>query len=557
MRGAARAWNHIGFASGVRMLVVLPIVVSLLALGTTADRAVAVETTGTMSLSGTVIGLATDGRPLDERVNAEVSVHGLDDDVFVVDRSSPFRFDGLTHGNRYVVAALRSAPYATTYAGGSPTEERAQVFTATTDGITIEQPIGGTVTGDAAYASGWRPQEIGVTAYRLDPASGRYEWVSGDSAGSGGAYSINALYPGTYVLRAQENWQIDVVRSSGDQYWPAADDFEDAEQIVVASGQSYVDRDFALGPYELTSSRIAGADRYETAVRASRAAFDSTVPVVYLASGANWPDALSAAPAASKRGGALLLTAPNGIPDVVKEELLRLTPSEVVVVGSDASISAQVVTQLHEFMPSISVRRIGGVDRFETSRLLVYDAFGPDSRTSVLLTTGLNFPDALSAAPLAGSTGSAVLLVNGSATSLDGPTKALLADLRPRSTEVIGGYPSVSRAFELDLIASGVGGYVSGRDAGVDRYDTSERIGRRVNGGPHGTVFLATGLGFADALGAATAAANLDVPIMLTPPNCLRTSAVDLFRNEGFDRVVLLGGEPTLDKGVQQLVRCT
>src|SRR5690606_37805008 len=54
--------------------------------------------------------------------------------------------------------------------------------------------------------------------------------------------------------------------------------------------------------------RLAGGSRYTTAVEISSHAYPGGAPVVYVAFGGDYPDALSAAPAAVKEGGPLLLT---------------------------------------------------------------------------------------------------------------------------------------------------------------------------------------------------------------------------------------------------------
>ncbi|HYI50974.1 MAG TPA: cell wall-binding repeat-containing protein, partial [Microbacterium sp.] len=52
--------------------------------------------------------------------------------------------------------------------------------------------------------------------------------------------------------------------------------------------------------------RWSGPDRYATSAAISAKTFPGTVPVVFIASGQVFPDALSAAPAASRLGGPIL-----------------------------------------------------------------------------------------------------------------------------------------------------------------------------------------------------------------------------------------------------------
>uniref|UniRef100_UPI0018CC17A0 fibronectin type III domain-containing protein n=5 Tax=Microbacterium TaxID=33882 RepID=UPI0018CC17A0 len=81
-------------------------------------------------------------------------------------------------------------------------------------------------------------------------------------------------------------------------------------------------------------SRQSGPGRYETAVAVSVASFPTAgVPVVYLANGRDFPDALAGAAAAGHFGGPVLLTEPGALPPVVAAELARLKPQKIVILG--------------------------------------------------------------------------------------------------------------------------------------------------------------------------------------------------------------------------------
>src|SRR6185437_7751920 len=91
----------------------------------------------------------------------------------------------------------------------------------------------------------------------------------------------------------------------------------------------------------IPTQRIAGADRFATSVAIAKAAYPTTAPTVYVATGLNYPDALSAAPAAAHAGGPLLLTSWT-LPDSVRQEIQSLQPSNIVIVGG-LNVVPQVV----------------------------------------------------------------------------------------------------------------------------------------------------------------------------------------------------------------------
>ncbi|HET9436051.1 MAG TPA: glycosyl hydrolase family 18 protein [Candidatus Limnocylindrales bacterium] len=95
----------------------------------------------------------------------------------------------------------------------------------------------------------------------------------------------------------------------------------------------------------LPVTRLGGADRYATAAAVSRATYAPGVPVVYLASGTGFADALAGAPAAGMQNGPVLLVTATSIPSVVATELARLKPARIVVLGGTGAITDAVKVQ--------------------------------------------------------------------------------------------------------------------------------------------------------------------------------------------------------------------
>lgn len=301
---------------------------------------------------------------------------------------------------------------------------------------------------------------------------------------------------------------------------------------------------------DITVSRQAGLDRYSTAVRVSQA-YAPGVERVYLAVGTAYADALSAAPAAAKFGGPLLLTAADSIPSAVRTELVRLHPAEIVIVGSTASVSQAVENALEDLSFSPTVTRIGGADRFETSRLIAEDAF--TSADTAYIASGMNFPDALSAGPAAARFGGPVILVYGGASTLDSATIGLLDDLGVDEVKIAGGLPSITAGIEAQL--TGPLNFDVTRNAGADRYGTAVAINADEFSSAD-EVYLATGLGFADALAGAAVAGDRGAPLFITPRECVPASVLTAILGLHPSKVILLGGTPSLSAEVESLTVC-
>lgn len=160
----------------------------------------------------------------------------------------------------------------------------------------------------------------------------------------------------------------------------------------------------ALDGTNATMERISGANRYETAVNVSKKGWKKS-DVAIIATGRNYPDALSATPLAHQNKAPLLLTDTNTLPDDVLNELDRLDVKQVILVGGKSAITTNVEKQLKSL--NISFKRISGSDRYETS---VNVAKQLAKSEQAVVTTGEGFADALSIAPIAASLNMPILL---------------------------------------------------------------------------------------------------------------------------------------------------
>ena len=296
--------------------------------------------------------------------------------------------------------------------------------------------------------------------------------------------------------------------------------------------------------------RLAGPDRYATAVEISKYGYlDGEPNTVYIATGTGFADALSAVPAAAVDNAPLLLTTPNALPSIVSTELVRLAPSEIVIVGGEAVVSAAVFAQLDALPFNPTVRRVAGVDRYATSQAIARDAF--PTATTAYVATGLGFPDALAAGPAAASVGGPVILVPGTSASVDANTLDVLSDLGVSNVVVAGGTAVVTGgiATQLDALYSLV------RNAGADRYATAIAINDYAFTSET-RAFLATGEGFADALTGAAMAAVFGNPLYTSPQACLPAATLGSIEGLGVGTLVLLGGTAALSTAVENLDLC-
>ncbi|MFB2584804.1 cell wall-binding repeat-containing protein [Herbiconiux liukaitaii] len=219
------------------------------------------------------------------------------------------------------------------------------------------------------------------------------------------------------------------------------------QRIVVLGGTASVSAavEKQLSAYSPSVTRLAGADRYGVSAGVSAAAFPEGADVAYLASGAVFSDALSGSAAAGRESGPVLLTRKDGVPAEVLDELRRLKPKVVMVLGGLATVDESVVTALQQSWPVI---RVDGADRYAVSAAISARTFS-DGAYTVYLASGAVFPDALSGSAAAIAEDSPVLLVTKDA--IPAPVAAELDRLDPYRVVVLGGPSTVSEQVETQL----------------------------------------------------------------------------------------------------------
>jgi putative cell wall-binding protein len=225
-------------------------------------------------------------------------------------------------------------------------------------------------------------------------------------------------------------------------------------KIVILGGTSAVSAAVGnrLVQYATTGSvsRLAGTDRYATAARVSLATFSPGVPVVYVATGTSFPDALAGGVAAGRQKGPVLLVSPTGVPGATKTELDRLNPDRIVVLGGTSAVSNAVASALRSYTDG-AVTRISGADRYATAVQVSKATTSTNGPRTVYLATGASFPDGLAGTPVAARAGGPLLIV-----PPGGLTDAVAAELRrlnPPRVVILGGPSVVSSAVAAQVAA--------------------------------------------------------------------------------------------------------
>lgn len=293
--------------------------------------------------------------------------------------------------------------------------------------------------------------------------------------------------------------------------------------------------------------RVFGLDRYETAATVG-AMWDAT-DVVFVATGANFPDSLAAGAAAAEFGAPVFLVTKSYVPESTRSELARLRPSTIYVAGGTAVIDDVVISQLANIAGS-QVVRLGGVDRYATAHQLTDLAWGSGIDRPVWVASGRSFQDPLIASAAAAVYDEPLILVDGQQT-IAFETLEMLRGFQPTVISVIGAPGTFSSEVLGSLEAIAPLQFFDDQDVTARSvsvwygFDRSEWVS------------LATSANFPDAL-AAVPFSKLDpiAPLMLVPSTCVPSVVASEISRLGVERIAIFGGPAAVSEGVENLTRC-
>lgn len=293
---------------------------------------------------------------------------------------------------------------------GTLTATIARDGSGTVTGVTITgvpgAPITATNTGGATGAAGTATFALGgvnfIVAYPLSTVT------SGNQIGTA-AYTSTAQTTGTGAITT-----------------PSTNLPDGVNQVdIMADGP--IEALLLKGSAAAGANTVGGNNRYETARKIAKL-YSPSGDYAIIASGQNYPDALSSGYLSQRAGAPINLTQMNSIPQDTLESLRERNVKKVFIVGGTSAVSANVEKQLAA-TPSyywdaaalaskprgsnLEVVRLGGASRYSTNQLVnMYAAaqfdtqstvgrtateYGKALRTTAMLARGDAFADALTA----------------------------------------------------------------------------------------------------------------------------------------------------------------
>ena len=189
-----------------------------------------------------------------------------------------------------------------------------------------------------------------------------------------------------------------------------------------------------------------------------------------------------------------------------------------------------------------------GSDRYETMTAIVQEAFSGSGSTYAVVADGYNFPDALSAASLAGVLDAPIILISENTVS---DALSVLAGLGVTDVYIVGGTSSVSSGTERKINDSGIR---TVRIAGETRQETALEIANEVpalsGADASDTCLVASGTSFSDALCGSPYSYWSSSPVYLTESDgSLSDEVLSAIEEGGYSNVIVLGGTSSVSAG--------
>ncbi|EGT3796577.1 cell wall-binding protein Cwp10 [Clostridioides difficile] len=225
----------------------------------------------------------------------------------------------------------------------------------------------------------------------------------------------------------------------------------------------------------VTVKKLKGDDRFETAIKISQSGWTKSDTVVIVnGEDKSMVDGLTATPLASVKNSPILLSSNEKLPQKTVEELKRLNPSKVVVIGGNNSMPNSVVEAIKAVNSKISVQRIGGDTRYQTSINIAKEIDKTNNISKLYIGAGNGEADSLSIASLAGKEKTPIVLTQKD--GVDNEAEQFIKSNKVSNIYFIGGVEKISNK-AIEQVGKIANKDISNnRVAGQTRQETNAKV---------------------------------------------------------------------------------
>ena len=392
----------------------------------------------------------------------------------------------------------------------------------------IYWPIGLKVADYSKLVKWWANE---VKGYDVDLYIGQGIYKQGQSS-----------YSGQNIAKEIKN-QININKKydtvKGSMYFSARD--------IVNNASIYNDLKSMYGAYNGTtedknlphSTEIIGANRYDTAAKISKKGWNASSTVV-IANGLNEIEGIVANPLASVYNAPVLLTDKNKVSSYTINELKRLKPSNIIIIGGKNSIGESAEKSIKNAVSSVSIKRIDGSNIEELSVNIAKEIDSKANVSKIYVAGENGAADALSVVSKAAEEKAPIIVT--SKNSVNSSVKNWIKSNSISSAYFLGKTAVISDNVikEIDSVVSG---NVSGnRIGGSNRNQTNAKVIKALYlSETYNPVFVAKNRPLVDAISVGVYAARTKSPIVIAG-NALDSEQANILKNKKTNSVFRIGG---------------
>lgn len=305
---------------------------------------------------------------------------------------------------------------------------------------------------------------------------------------------------------------------------------------------------------------LYGETRYDTMSEIIDQAFSGMKSdTVIIASGKDYPDALSASAIAGAYDAPVVLTNNSELSTQARLQIESLDPSRVIIVGGESSVTPAVVEQISDIVGTgCIIERLAGSDRAATSVAVAEKISTISDFDTAFIVSATAYADALSISPVSYAGSSPIFLTGFDGVLSEATLEAIVSNSDIENVVILGGSSAVSSTVESQITSADSSITVS-RLAGSDRFETSTLIAKWAieNGASVDGAVVTYGYNYPDGLAAsALAGRNGSVLLLASSGNVTAVEEIlSMSSSNEFSRGYFVGGTAVITEEMKEYIR--
>ncbi|RXM72242.1 hypothetical protein DP143_10660 [Clostridium tetani] len=296
-------------------------------------------------------------------------------------------------------------------------------------------------------------------------------------------------------------------------------------------------------------TRIAGVNRFETAVSIAKTMYKDGCENVIITNGYNYTDEISASILGNNLKAPVLLVGNSNEQDKIALDYIKQymnKDGKVFIVGGTGAVGEKFVDKL-KVLGIRNIDRMDGKDRYETN-IKTNNKLTIEKGSPIIIASGEGFADALSIASIAQVKNYPIILTSKNNLSKD--AKEYIKKIEPSKIHIVGGEGVVSKEVKNSLMElTSLSNNNIVRLQGSDRYNTNISVLKYFDIGGD-TLAIASGTTFPDSLVGSVYASSKNAPILLVNNNMDLSEQNKYIHSKKYKSCIIFGGTGVVRDGL-------